>query len=76
MIVNKKKEIVQTVHQLGIKEDPIWVQITINKKPLTMELDTGASVSVLSEETFHNLWSKRYAPGLCRPYVKLRTSMY
>ena len=42
---SEQEEIVQTVHQLGkrkMKEDPIWVQVTINKKPFTMELDTGA----------------------------------
>ena len=46
---SEQEEIVQTVHQLEkrkMKGDPIWVQVTINKKPFTMELDTVVHVGV------------------------------
>ena len=38
-----------------------------------MENDTGASVSLISEQTFQKLWSGKNAPGLRRPLVQLRT---
>ena len=31
--------------------DPVHVQVQINGKPLKMEVDTGASLSITSEET-------------------------
>ena len=33
---------------------PIEVDLTINGKTLTMEVDTGAAVSLVSEERMHN----------------------
>ena len=32
---------------------PLVMDLTLNGKPLTMELDTGAAVSLVSEETYH-----------------------
>ncbi|KAJ8035756.1 hypothetical protein HOLleu_19529 [Holothuria leucospilota] len=35
---------------------PITVQVKVNEKPLTMELDTGASLSLMSHKTFKKMW--------------------
>ncbi|KAK3092066.1 hypothetical protein FSP39_024867 [Pinctada imbricata] len=35
--------------------EPYKVVLEINKTPVTMEIDTGASVSIISEETFRDL---------------------
>ena len=32
---------------------PIKVNLTVNQKALTMELDTGASYSLISEQTYN-----------------------
>ena len=39
----------------GRTGDPIMVDVTVNSVPVTMELDTGASVSVLSNSTYLDL---------------------
>ena len=38
--------------------EPINVTVTINGKQLTMELDTGAAVSIISDHTRRNLFSE------------------
>ena len=35
---------------------PIQVNLTVNQKPLTMELDTGASYSLISEQMYKAAW--------------------
>ena len=37
---------------------PLLMDVTLNEKPLTMELDTGAAVSLISEATFRNVLSE------------------
>lgn len=58
-----------TIHQLGRterKEGPIRNRVTINKREVEMEIDTVASVSIISEATFRRLWSHKEAPGLIK----------
>ena len=38
-----------------------------------MELDTGASVSIISEATYYQLWPQGQAPVLRESHVKLKT---
>ena len=38
---------------------PIEVSVMIDKQQLIMELDTGAAVSLVSEETYHRLWPQK-----------------
>ena len=38
-----------------------------------MELDTGASVSIISEATYNHHWPQRQAPALRESHVKLKT---
>ena len=51
---------------------PIQVNLTVNQKPLTMELDTGASYSLISEQTYKATWPEE-RPSLQQSSVKLHT---
>jgi len=53
------------------KSNLIYVNIHVHQKSLKMELDTGASVSVISEATFQPTWDKSEAPILQPSKVKL-----
>ena len=56
-----------SLYQISSKQDskPLQVEVVINGQPLTMKLDTGAAVTLVSEETFQRKWSN----------VTLQTSM-
>ena len=47
---------VLTFSQLvGTQQVLLWVELYIDKKPLMMEVDTGAAVTIVSEERFRRL---------------------
>ena len=50
------------------------VELTVNGATLPMELDTGASVSLTSENTYHNTWLARKRPPLQPSDARLYTS--
>ena len=52
---------------------PIQVNLTVNQKPMTMELDTGASYSLISEQVYKTTWAEAEAPSLEQSDVKLHT---
>jgi len=58
-----------TVHY----SDPIVATIEINKSKLQMEIDTGASRSIIGEDTFKQLWPEALQPTITPTKVKLRT---
>ncbi len=39
------------------RSDPLYATIQVNGASLKMEIDTGASASIISEETYGKLWS-------------------
>ena len=53
--------------------DPIFATIELNKSNLQMEIDTGASRSIVGENTFKQLWSEELRPAITLTKVKLRT---
>ena len=53
--------------------DPILATIELNKSKLQMEIDTGASRSIVGENTFKQLWSEDLCPAITPTKVKLRT---
>ena len=52
---------------------PLQVSLRINDADLTMEVDTGASVSLISSVTFQKLWPAHSSPVLMATQTKLRT---
>lgn len=52
---------------------PIYTALQINSNEVKMEVDTGASVSVISQGTFHKLWRSEGAPELKETNIRLRT---
>ena len=45
---------------------PIHITLQVNQADLTMEVDTGAAFSVISEDTYNTLWSHTTPPELKR----------
>ena len=47
-----------SLYKISSKQEskPLQVEVVINGQPLTMELDTGAAVTLVSEETFQHKW--------------------
>ena len=54
-------------------EKPIMVPVRVNRSEMEMELDTGASVSIISETTYRKLWSAEQALQLQPSRIKLQT---
>ena len=48
------------------------MKIQVNGKPVIMEIDTGAAVSIMSSQSYKSLFPKT---TLQKPTVKLRTYM-
>ena len=56
----------------SMKHPPIYATVRLNQVPVVMEVDTGATLSVISEKMYHQLW-KSNAPQIVQSKVKLRT---
>lgn len=54
------------------KYKPIYVTVQVNDVPLQMEVDTGATLSVIGEATYHQMWGDK-PPPLTNSNVRLRT---
>ena len=52
---------------------PVMVTLEINQKKLSMEVDTGASVSLINHAMYTNLWAESHRPKLQPSTRKLRT---
>ena len=56
------------------KVAPLMTSVQIDNKPLKMQVDTGAAMSLVSEATYRRLWpNKSTAPVLRGTSVRLRT---
>ena len=53
--------------------EPIQVTLAVNGVNMTMELDTGATLSVISEETYHKLFPVETAPTVKTSKAQLKT---
>ena len=60
-------------HMSARKPSPMLVTLQLNQAPLQMEIDTGASASLISERTYRTLWPSDSAPPLQPSDIKLRT---
>ena len=67
-------EDVYTMFQLkSTTSQPLYVTVAVNKAPIRMEMDTGATLTVISETTYQQSWKGRRAPPLQDTKVKLCT---
>ena len=57
----------------GSPSKPYVVTVQINGAELLMEVDTGASLTLISKSTFDKLWDAQEAPNLQSTTSKLRT---
>ena len=64
--------IIQCTNLTGPPVKPLVVSVKLNSMDLEMELDTGASLSVISEATYNGLWLKGKAPAIQESQVKLK----
>ena len=72
-IVKEEEDDYSMYHVTGTPVKPLLVTVSINNASVEMEVDTGASVSIISEATYNRLWSPEDAPPLQESSVKLRT---
>ena len=61
---------VLVLKQTGSKLPPLRVSLQLDDCKITMEVDTGASVSIMSEDTYRKIWPKK---RLIESSVKLQT---
>ena len=52
---------------------PFAVRVEVDGVPLSMEIDTGASLSLISQATYSQLWPEGGAPALEKSTIRLRT---
>ena len=52
---------------------PLLVNVTINGADAQMEVDTGATLSIISRSTYRSLWPSDLAPSLRASSAKLKT---
>jgi hypothetical protein len=55
------------------RSQPYKVDVVLNDKPLQMELDTGASLSIISQKIYESLWKKENRPPLKNTNTVLQT---
>ena len=55
------------------KPDPLMVFVRVNEVELSMEIDTGASISIISEKTYLSTWPDEPHPCLLPSKARLRT---
>ena len=69
-----EQEEAYALNALRSKTEPIAIHLTINDRDLEMELDTGASVTIMSERTYRSLWPVD-PPPLAPSSMALKTYM-
>ena len=52
---------------------PFIVEITVNHSQLSMEVDTGAALSIISKATYERLWMPSEAPPLQETQARLKS---
>ena len=71
--VDVEEEYEPLYYSLSNRPSPIVVTLTVNGAQLPMQVDTGASLSIISEETYRTLWTSGSTPPLQESDVKLKT---
>lgn len=55
----------------GLGHQPFYITLTVQGEQQQMELDTGAAVSVMSEQTYKTVWNAEKAPPIEPAQVQL-----
>ena len=55
------------------RNDPLYITVSVNQVRIKMEIDTGATLTVISGSTYRQAWTKEQAPPLQMTKTKLRT---
>ena len=62
------KEVEEDVYMMfqltDSRNDPLYITVSVNQVPIKMEIDTGATLTVISESTYRQAWTKEQAPPL------------
>ena len=73
-VCKEVKEDVYTMFQLiNSRNDPLYITVSVNQVPIKMEIDTGATLTVISESMYRQAWTKEQAPPLQMTKTRLRT---
>ena len=61
-VCSEVEEDVYTMFQLtNSRNDPLYITVSVNQVPIKMEIDTGATLTVISESTYRQVWTKEQA---------------
>ena len=53
-------EDIQVVKQAGVRKlPPLKISLQVDEGEIPMEIDTGASMSIMSEDTYRKIWPTR-----------------
>ena len=63
----------ESTHELFTISNSFQLDVTLNRVPLRMELDTGASVSILNEDTYKSIQQQSYIAPLVKTLNKLHS---
>ena len=74
VVCNEVEEDIYTMFQLtNSRDDPLYITVSVNQVPVKMEIDTGATLTVISESNYRQAWTKEQATPLQTTKTKLRT---
>ena len=62
-----------SLYHVRSSRTPIMVALKLNGAPISMELDTGAGISIVSQQTYNQLWPEGKRPPLQTSPVHLKT---
>ena len=62
-----------SMYHVRSNHTPIMVTLKLNGAPISMELDTGAGISIVSKQTYNQLWPESRRPPLQPSSVRLKT---
>ena len=69
---SEDEEEVYAIFNLRQKKQPIRVEVIVNGQKLSMELDTGAALTIMSETTYYALWPQG-GPTIHQSTISLKT---
>ena len=62
-----------SMYHVQSRHTPIMVTLKLNGAPISMELDTGAGISIVSKQTYDQLWPVSKRPPIRPSSINLKT---